>query len=80
MNPYPHLLSPMKVENTLFKNRIFTAPTGVHALQHGEPGFQEAVITHFGNRARSGAAMVTCTGVQVNPDMKSDGNHLHVNP
>lgn len=80
MNPYPHLLSPMKVGNTLFKNRIFTAPTGVHALQHGEPSFQEAVITHFGNRARGGAAMVTCTGVQVNPDMKSDGNHLHVNP
>lgn len=80
MNPYPHLLSPMKVGNTLFKNRIFTAPTGVHALQHGEPSFQEAVITHFGNRAKGGAAMVTCTGVQVNPDMKSDGSHLHVNP
>ena len=80
MNPYPHLLSPMKVGNILFKNRIFTAPTGVHALQHGEPSFQEAVITHFGNRAKGGAAMVTCTGVQVNPDMKSDGNHLHVTP
>ena len=44
MNPYPHLLSPMKVGNTLFKNRIFTAPTGVHALQNGELGFQKAVI------------------------------------
>ena len=77
---YPNLLSPKKVGNILFKNRIFTAPTGVHALQHGEQGFQEAVITHFGNRAMGGAAMVTCTGVQVNPNMKSDGNHLHVNP
>ena len=80
MNPYPNLLSPKKVGSVLFKNRIFTAPTGVHALQHGEPSFQEAVITHFGNRARGGAAMVTCTGVQVNPNMKSDGSHLHVNP
>ena len=80
MNPYPNLLSPMKLGNILFKNRIFTAPTGVHALQHGEPSFQEAVITHFGNRARGGAAMVTCTGVQVNPNMQSDGSHLHVNP
>ena len=70
MNPYPHLLSPMKVGNTLFKNRIFTAPTGVHALQNGELGFQEAVITHFGNRAKGGAAMVTCTGVQVNPEIR----------
>ena len=80
MNPYPNLLSPKKVGNILFKNRIFTAPTGVHALQHGELSFQEAVITHFGNRAKGGAAMVTCTGVQVNPNMKSDGSHLHINP
>lgn len=80
MNPYPNLLSPKKVGNILFKNRIFTAPTGVHALQNGEPSFQEAVITHFGNRAKGGAAMVTCTGVQVNPHMESDGSHLHINP
>jgi 2,4-dienoyl-CoA reductase-like NADH-dependent reductase (Old Yellow Enzyme family)/thioredoxin reductase len=80
MNAYPNLLSPKKVGNILFKNRIFTAPTGVHALQNGELSFQESVITHFANRARGGAAMVTCTGVQINPDMKSDGNHLHVNP
>ncbi len=80
MYDYPNLLSPKKVGNILFKNRIFTAPTGAHALQHGEQSFQEAVITHFGNRAKGGAAMVTCTGVQVNPNMKSDGSHLHINP
>ena len=80
MGSYPNLLSPKRVGNILFKNRIFTAPTGVHALQNGELSFQESVITHFGNRARGGPAMVTCTGVQINPDMKSDGNHLHINP
>ena len=52
MRNYPNLLSPKKVGNILFKNRIFTAPTGVHALQNGELSFQESVITHFGNRAR----------------------------
>lgn len=77
---YPHLLSPMKVGNTLFKNRIFTAPTGVHALQNGQLSFQEPVITHFSGRAKGGAAMVTCTGIQVNPETKSDGSHLHINP
>ena len=77
MSKYPNLLSPKKVGNVLFKNRIFTAPTGVHALQNGELRFTEPVITHFGNRARGGAAMVTCTGVQINPDMRSDGSHLH---
>ncbi len=80
MGNYNHLLSPKKVGNILFKNRIITAPTGIHALQHGELSFQEPVITHFGNRARGGPAVVTCTGVQINPDMKSDGNHLHINP
>ena len=80
MNNYPKLLSPKRVGNILFKNRIFTAPTGVHALQHGELSFQEPVLTHFGNRARGGAAMVTCTGVQINPNIQSDGSHLHINP
>ena len=80
MQRYPNLLSPKMVGNILFKNRIFTAPTGVHALQNGELSFQESVITHFGNRAKGGPAMVTCTGVQINPDMTSDGNHLHINP
>ena len=80
MSNYPNLLSPKKVGKILFKNRIFTAPTGVHALQCGGPDYKESVITHFGNRARGGAAMVTCTGVQINPDMQSDGNHLHINP
>ena len=80
MNPYPNLLSPKKVGNILFKNRIFTAPTGIHAMHEGGLKFSEAVITHFGNRARGGAAMVTCTGVQINPDTRCDGNHMHISP
>ena len=80
MNPYPNLLSPKKVGSILFKNRIFTAPTGVHAMHEGGLKFSDAVITHFGNRAKGGAAMVTCTGVQVNPDIKCDGNHMHISP
>ncbi len=77
---YPNLLSPKKVGNILFKNRIFTAPTGIHAMHEGGLKFSEAVITHFGNRAKGGAAMVTCTGVQINPDVKCDGNHMHISP
>lgn len=80
MNPYPNLLSPKKVGNILFKNRIFTAPTGVHAIHEGGLKFSEAVITHFGNRAKGGAAQVTCTGIQINPETKCDGNHMHINP
>ncbi len=80
MSAYPNLLSPKKVGSILFKNRIFTAPTGIHAMHEGGLKFSEAVITHFGNRARGEAAMVTCTGVQVNPDIRCDGNHMHISP
>lgn len=62
MNPYPNLLSPKKVGSILFKNRIFTAPTGAHAPSM-ELGFQESIITHFANRAKGGPAMVmSCSG------------------
>ena len=80
MQAYPNLLSPMRVGNLLFKNRVFTAPTGVHALQKGELYYTEPVIYHMARRAAGGPAMVTCSGVQVNPNMASDGNHLHINP
>lgn len=55
---YPHLLSPYKVGNLTFRNRIMAAPTGIHALQAGEPYPNEATIATFANRARGGAAVV----------------------
>jgi len=59
LKQYPHLLSPFQVGKTIFRNRLFSAPQGLHALQGGEPYPTEAIMTTFANRARGGAAMVT---------------------
>lgn len=66
-HPYAHLLSPLQVGKTVFKNRIFSAPMGLHALQGGEPYPTEAIIKTFSNKARGGAAVVTCHGAAIAP-------------
>jgi 2,4-dienoyl-CoA reductase-like NADH-dependent reductase (Old Yellow Enzyme family)/NADPH-dependent 2,4-dienoyl-CoA reductase/sulfur reductase-like enzyme len=60
---YQNLLSPIKVGNIVFKNRLTAAPSKPHFLQGPEPYPTEAVITHFANKAKNGAALVTCSGV-----------------
>ena len=72
---YPNLLSPLKVGNTVFRNRLFSAPLGLHALQGGEPYPTGAIIETFANKARGGAAMVTLSSVSGLP-VVSDGEHL----
>jgi 2,4-dienoyl-CoA reductase-like NADH-dependent reductase (Old Yellow Enzyme family) len=72
---YPHLLSPLKVGNTIFRNRLFSAPQGLHALQGGEPHPTQAIMTTFANKSRGGAAMVTLTGTSPFP-VVSDGEHI----
>jgi len=64
---YPKLLSPLKVGPVTFRNRLFTAPIALWALQGNEPYPTEAVITHFANKARGGASCVTVSGVNLFP-------------
>lgn len=70
MNPYfPNLFSPMKVKTTVFKNRIFAAPTGskqVTDMRH----IDVKNIDFLRRRAQGGAAMV-CLG-DVIVDITSD--------
>lgn len=68
---YPHLTAPIKIKNHIFRNRIWTAPITPHALQSTEPYPTEAVITHFANKAKGGAACVTCSGVALLPEENS---------
>jgi 2,4-dienoyl-CoA reductase-like NADH-dependent reductase (Old Yellow Enzyme family)/thioredoxin reductase len=58
---YPHIFSPISVgkAGVVFKNRIWTAPTGAHLLSAGEPYPNEATIAHYREKARGGAACVT---------------------
>ena len=54
---YPHLFEPIKIGNTLFRNRIFAAPTGHPDNVMGK--FSEDVIAYFEHKAKGGAAAVT---------------------
>lgn len=59
---YQHLLSPYKIDNVVFKNRMGASPSRPHFIQGPEPYPTEALITHYANKAKNGAAYVTCTG------------------
>jgi len=72
---YPNLLTPVKIGNTIFRNRLFSAPQGLHALQGGEPYPTQAIMDTFANKARGGAAVVTLHGTSPLP-VVSDGEHI----
>lgn len=61
-NKYPHLLSPIKVGNTVLKNRMICPPSAPHFLQGQENFPSEGLIRHYAKRAENGAAVVTCDG------------------
>jgi 2,4-dienoyl-CoA reductase-like NADH-dependent reductase (Old Yellow Enzyme family)/thioredoxin reductase len=61
---YQNLLSPIKVGNVVFKNRMTASPSKPHFIQGPEPYPTDSVITHFANKAKNGAALVTCTGIR----------------
>lgn len=55
---YPNLFAPFRIKNTVFRNRIFSAPNGTkHKSPQGFP--QELEIALFESRAKGGAAVVT---------------------
>lgn len=76
---YPHLISPMKVGNTYYKNRIISCPMTLHSLQGTELYPTEAVMQHFVNKAKGGAAVVTVASVSAKPDV-ADGIHANYSP
>lgn len=58
---YAHLLSPLKVRSFVLKNRMMSANSLPHFLQGPEPYPADGPITHYNNRAKSGAAIVSVT-------------------
>lgn len=60
---YQKLLSPIKVGNIVFKNRLLAARSSPMFIQGEEMYPTEALITHYANKAKNGAALVTCGGV-----------------
>lgn len=56
---YPNLLSPLQIGNVIFKNRMTASMSRPHFIQGSEKYPTEGLITHYANKARNGAAMVT---------------------
>ena len=63
MSKYPHVLSPLVVHGHVLKNRLEVSNSLPHFLQGNEPSPAESVITHYANKAKAGAAIVTCMGI-----------------
>lgn len=81
MNNYPNLLKPLVVRGYTLKNRMVSANSLPHFLQGPEGYPADPIITHYANRAKSGAAIVTCMGINdFNEDkhmpMETDGPHF----
>ena len=52
--PFPHLFSPITIGGITFKNRIWSAPAGVHLLAGLDEYPNEAVIAYYANKAKGG--------------------------
>ena len=72
---YPHVLSPIRIGNTVLKNRIVSAPTTMHSMSNGELYPSQDALAYFEERARSGVGMVTAAGVKVGADVADDGHN-----
>ena len=64
---YPHLLSPFKVGNHVLKNRMIATMSVPNLVQGPEPYPNDGIITHYANKARSGAAIVVIGDVDPFP-------------
>ena len=73
MTQYPHLLSPIKINKTVFKNRIFSAPITpfYYTNEHTRPS--DGLIEHYVSKARGGVGCITMSGVSMTPLDHNEG-------
>ena len=64
---YPHLCSPIKIGNVLFRNRMFSAPTAGTDMGTDHI-IGPASVAYYNHKARGGAATVTISEVAVHPE------------
>lgn len=64
---YSHLLSPLKIGNIVFKNRMLHTNATLHFLQGPETYPSEQMINFYSGIARNGAAVVTVRVMPVVP-------------
>ncbi|MDD6023077.1 MAG: FAD-dependent oxidoreductase, partial [Oscillospiraceae bacterium] len=59
---YPTLLSPLAVGGRVLKNRMICPPSAPGTIQGPQNYPSETLIQYYADRARNGAAIVTCSG------------------
>ncbi len=72
---YPNIFSPIRIGNVTFRNRIWSAPAGVHLLQGREIYPNEHSCAYYFAKARGGAACITYSAMNMDVDMPYDGIH-----
>lgn len=67
MNRYEHLLTPIKINQTVFRNRIFSAPITPFYFTNEHTRPSDGLIEHYANKARGGVGCITMSGVSLEP-------------
>ena len=65
MNPYPNLLSPIKIGKTTVKNRVFMPPISTNLADKGY--VTEDLIRHYTERAKGGVGLIITEVTTVEP-------------
>ncbi|NLD37705.1 MAG: FAD-dependent oxidoreductase [Desulfatiglans sp.] len=69
---FPRLLSPLKIGNVLFRNRMFAAPVNsADIISDGQPSLES--VAYFERKAMGGAAAVTYGEADVDPEDYREG-------
>ncbi len=73
---FPHLFEPIKLGNTLFRNRIFASPTG-YLNTNGDGHVDSGAAAYYARRAKGGAASVATFECIVDGEFGKGGeNHF----
>ncbi len=72
---YPNIFSPITIGNTVFKNRIWSAPAGTHLLYGREAYPSDAAVEYYAKKAAGGAACITYSAQ--NMDFCQPYDNLH---
>ena len=70
---YDHLLSPIKVNKTVFRNRIFSAPITPFYFTNEHTRPSEGLIEHYVSKAKGGVGCITMSGVSIDPIETNSG-------
>lgn len=71
---FPHLLSPLKIGNVVFRNRMFASPVNsAEIIPDGQPSLD--AVAYFERKAMGGAAAVTYGEVDVDPEDYREGRY-----